>query len=160
MNTIPAQEIKRRGIAAVDELIAKGDVHIIRNNQPQYVVLSQERYEELLEAQEEAQRGSYPRVAGRPQGGPGEAGHRRRFDPGLDWKTEQHVHARLDGAFTRPAESSCATHPGTARRSSRRSARSGKRSVPAAPEIPPPWRQAEGCPGRQHHIRLPHHPHD
>jgi PHD/YefM family antitoxin component YafN of YafNO toxin-antitoxin module len=54
MNTIPAQEIKRRGIAAVDELIAKGDVHIIRNNQPQYVVLSQERYEELLEAQEEA----------------------------------------------------------------------------------------------------------
>ena len=55
MNTIPAQEIKRRGIAAVDELITKGDVHIIRNNQPQYVVLSQERYEELLEAQEEAQ---------------------------------------------------------------------------------------------------------
>jgi PHD/YefM family antitoxin component YafN of YafNO toxin-antitoxin module len=54
MNAIPAQEIKRRGIAAVDELIAKGDVHIIRNNQPQYVVLSQERYQELLETQEEA----------------------------------------------------------------------------------------------------------
>jgi PHD/YefM family antitoxin component YafN of YafNO toxin-antitoxin module len=54
MNTVPAQEIKRRGIAVVDELIAKGDLHIIRNNQPQYVVLSQERYEELLEAQEEA----------------------------------------------------------------------------------------------------------
>jgi len=55
MNAIPAQEIKRRGIAAVDELIAKGDLHIIRNNQPQYVVLSQKCYEELLEAQEEAQ---------------------------------------------------------------------------------------------------------
>jgi PHD/YefM family antitoxin component YafN of YafNO toxin-antitoxin module len=54
MNTIPAQEIKRRGIAAVDDLIAKGDVHIIRNNQPQYVVLSAARYEELLEAQKEA----------------------------------------------------------------------------------------------------------
>jgi PHD/YefM family antitoxin component YafN of YafNO toxin-antitoxin module len=54
MNTIPAQEIKRRGIAAVDELIAKGDLHIIRNNQPQYVVLSQKRYEDLLEAEEEA----------------------------------------------------------------------------------------------------------
>ncbi len=54
MNAIPAQEIKRRGIAAVDDLIAKGDVHIIRNNQPQYVVLSQERYQELLEAQDEA----------------------------------------------------------------------------------------------------------
>ena len=54
MNTIPAQEVKRRGIAAVDELIAKGDLHIIRNNQPQYVVLSEQRYQELLEAQEEA----------------------------------------------------------------------------------------------------------
>ena len=54
MNTIPAQEIKRRGIAAVDDLIAKGPVHIIRNNQPQYVVLSENRYQELLEAQDEA----------------------------------------------------------------------------------------------------------
>ena len=54
MNTIPAQEIKRRGIAAVDDLIAKGPVHIIRNNKPQYVVLSEERYQELLEAQDEA----------------------------------------------------------------------------------------------------------
>lgn len=54
MNSIPAQEIKRRGIAAVDDIIAKGDVHVIRNNQPQYVVLSQERYQELIEAQDEA----------------------------------------------------------------------------------------------------------
>ncbi|RLT42591.1 MAG: prevent-host-death protein [Chloroflexi bacterium] len=54
MNTIPAQEIKRRGIAAVDDLLSKGDVHIIRNNQPQYVVLSEMRYKELIEAQAEA----------------------------------------------------------------------------------------------------------
>jgi PHD/YefM family antitoxin component YafN of YafNO toxin-antitoxin module len=54
MNSIPAQEIKRRGIAAVDELMAKGDVHIIKNNQPQYVVLSEVRYQELIEAQNEA----------------------------------------------------------------------------------------------------------
>ncbi len=54
MYTIPAQEIKRRGIAAVDDMVSKGDVHIIRNNRPQYVVLSQERYQELLDAQEEA----------------------------------------------------------------------------------------------------------
>ena len=54
MNTLPAQEIKRRGIAAVDDLIETGDVHIIKNNQPQYVVLSQARYQELLEAQDEA----------------------------------------------------------------------------------------------------------
>jgi len=54
MNAIPAQEIKRRGIAAVDELIAKGDLHVIRNNRPQYVVLSEERYRELMVAEEEA----------------------------------------------------------------------------------------------------------
>ena len=54
MNTISAQELKRRGIVAVDDLIAKGDLYVIRNNQPQYVVLSEVRYRELLEAQEEA----------------------------------------------------------------------------------------------------------
>ena len=54
MNTMPAQEIKRRGIAAVDDLIETGDVHIIKNNQPRYVVLSEVRYRELIEAQEEA----------------------------------------------------------------------------------------------------------
>ena len=54
MNAIPAQEIKRRGIAAVDDLIAKGDLHVIRNNQPQYVVLSEERYQDLVVAEQEA----------------------------------------------------------------------------------------------------------
>ena len=54
MNTIPAQEIKRRGIAAVDDLIATGDVHVIRNNRPEYVVLSEARYQELVAEAEEA----------------------------------------------------------------------------------------------------------
>jgi PHD/YefM family antitoxin component YafN of YafNO toxin-antitoxin module len=54
MNTIPAQELKRRGIAAVDSLIANGDVHVIRNNRPEYVVLSEARYQELVAEAEEA----------------------------------------------------------------------------------------------------------
>jgi PHD/YefM family antitoxin component YafN of YafNO toxin-antitoxin module len=54
MNSIPAQELKRRGIAAVDDLIAQGDVHVIRNNQPQYVVLSEDRYQELVAEADEA----------------------------------------------------------------------------------------------------------
>jgi PHD/YefM family antitoxin component YafN of YafNO toxin-antitoxin module len=54
MKVVPAQEIKRRGMAAVDEALAEGPVHIIKNNRPQYVVLTEERYAELLEAQEEA----------------------------------------------------------------------------------------------------------
>jgi PHD/YefM family antitoxin component YafN of YafNO toxin-antitoxin module len=54
MNTIPAQEIKRRGLAAVDDVIGRGDVHVIRNNQPQYVVMSEERYQALVAAEREA----------------------------------------------------------------------------------------------------------
>ena len=54
MNTIPAQEIKRRGIAAVDAMIATGDVHVIRNNKPEYVVLTEARYQELVAEAEEA----------------------------------------------------------------------------------------------------------
>jgi PHD/YefM family antitoxin component YafN of YafNO toxin-antitoxin module len=54
MNAIAAQEIKRRGIAAVDDLISQGDLHVIRNNQPQYVVLSEARYQELIVAEQEA----------------------------------------------------------------------------------------------------------
>ena len=54
MNSIPAQELKRRGIAAVDDVINKGDVHVIRNNRPQYVVLSEARYQELVADAQEA----------------------------------------------------------------------------------------------------------
>jgi PHD/YefM family antitoxin component YafN of YafNO toxin-antitoxin module len=54
MNTLPAQEIKRRGISAVDKSLKKGAVHIIKNNEPQYVVLSEERYQELIAAEDEA----------------------------------------------------------------------------------------------------------
>jgi PHD/YefM family antitoxin component YafN of YafNO toxin-antitoxin module len=54
MKTIAAQEIKRRGIAAVDEALEEGSVHIIKNNRPQYVVVSEKRYQELLEAEDEA----------------------------------------------------------------------------------------------------------
>ena len=54
MNTIPAQDIKRRGLAAVDDVIDRGDVHVIRNNQPQYVVMSEERYQALVATEQEA----------------------------------------------------------------------------------------------------------
>jgi PHD/YefM family antitoxin component YafN of YafNO toxin-antitoxin module len=55
MNSIPAQEIKRRGISAIDEALRRGPVHIIKNNRPQYVVLSEERFEELMAVQQETE---------------------------------------------------------------------------------------------------------
>ena len=54
MNAVAAQDIKKRGISAVDEALKEGPVHVIKNNQPQYVVLSEQRYRELIEAEDEA----------------------------------------------------------------------------------------------------------
>ncbi len=54
MNAIAAQDIKRKGISAVDEALKEGAVHVIKNNQPQYVVLTETRYRELIEAEDEA----------------------------------------------------------------------------------------------------------
>ena len=54
MNLIPAQEIKRRGISAVDQLLENGPVHIVKHNAPAYVVMTEEYYQELFAIQEAA----------------------------------------------------------------------------------------------------------
>lgn len=54
MNTIAAQDIKRRGMKAVDEIIKEGPVHVIKNNKPQYVIISEDLYNELVEEQSAA----------------------------------------------------------------------------------------------------------
>jgi len=48
-NTITAQEIKRRGISAVDEALRNGPVHVIQRNRPRYVILSEEEYDRLAD---------------------------------------------------------------------------------------------------------------
>jgi hypothetical protein len=48
MNTIAANELKRHGINAVEQLIAKGPVHIIKRNRPVCVMLSEDDYRRLL----------------------------------------------------------------------------------------------------------------
>ncbi len=52
MNSIPAQEIKRLGISAVDEALRLGPVHVVKNKRPRYVVLTEEDYD--LAAEERA----------------------------------------------------------------------------------------------------------
>jgi PHD/YefM family antitoxin component YafN of YafNO toxin-antitoxin module len=48
MNAVAAQEVKRRGMAAVDALLDEGPVRILKNNRPRYVVLSEAEYDALL----------------------------------------------------------------------------------------------------------------
>ncbi|WP_439645679.1 hypothetical protein [Candidatus Thiosymbion oneisti] len=56
MNSIPAQEIKRRGISAVDETLCDGPVHIIKNKRPSYVVFTEAAFAELQQVRQEAAR--------------------------------------------------------------------------------------------------------
>lgn len=51
MHSIPALEVKRRGVAALEEALKKGPVHIIKNNKPTCVVLSETDYAALLQKQ-------------------------------------------------------------------------------------------------------------
>ena len=44
----------RRGITAVDEALAQGLVHIVKNNRAQDVVFTEARYQASLEMQEKA----------------------------------------------------------------------------------------------------------
>ncbi len=54
MSTIPVQEIKRRGMTAVDEALKAGPVHLVKSNRAQYVVMSEQDYQELMKDLTEA----------------------------------------------------------------------------------------------------------
>ena len=56
MELIPAAEIKRRGLSALDERLQHGPVHVVKNDRLRYVILSESYYQELLESQLEAER--------------------------------------------------------------------------------------------------------
>jgi len=50
MTTMPAQEIKRRGMSALDGNLASGPVYVIRNNSPRYVVMFADAFHEMEDA--------------------------------------------------------------------------------------------------------------
>lgn len=44
---IAATEIKRRGLSAVDKALKRGPVHVLKDNEPAYVIMAEEQYREL-----------------------------------------------------------------------------------------------------------------
>lgn len=46
-NTLTVAEIKRRGMAAIEEGLRHGPVHIVKRNKPAAVVLSEDEYQRL-----------------------------------------------------------------------------------------------------------------
>ena len=49
MNTLTVQELKRRGMAAIEEGLRHGPVHIVKRNRPAAVVLTEEEYQRLAQ---------------------------------------------------------------------------------------------------------------
>ncbi len=48
-NTVAAQDVKRRGVAALQERLLEGPVYVIKHNRPVCVVLSEEAYRDLVD---------------------------------------------------------------------------------------------------------------
>ncbi len=47
MNTLTVAELKRRGMAAIEDGLRQGPVHIVKRNKPAAVVISEEAYQQL-----------------------------------------------------------------------------------------------------------------
>lgn len=57
MNILTVAEIKRRGMAAIEEGLRNGPVHIVKRNKPAAVVLSEDDYRRLVAGQPVAHTG-------------------------------------------------------------------------------------------------------
>jgi prevent-host-death family protein len=49
MNTLTVAELKRRGMAAIEDGLRRGPVHIVKRNRPAAVVLSEDDYQRLAQ---------------------------------------------------------------------------------------------------------------
>ena len=47
MNTLSVAELKRRGMAAIEDGLRHGPLHIVKRNRPSAVVLSEDEYQRL-----------------------------------------------------------------------------------------------------------------
>ena len=54
MNTLTAAELKRRGMAAIEERLRRGPVHLVKRNKAAAVVLTEEQYEQLAQSRRSA----------------------------------------------------------------------------------------------------------
>jgi PHD/YefM family antitoxin component YafN of YafNO toxin-antitoxin module len=49
LNTISEQDLQQQGWSVIENAIRKGAVHILHNNRPRYVVLTEESYQNLTQ---------------------------------------------------------------------------------------------------------------
>ena len=49
MNTLSAIDLKRRGLVAIEEKLALGPVHILKDNRPAAVIIRESEYQTLIQ---------------------------------------------------------------------------------------------------------------
>jgi PHD/YefM family antitoxin component YafN of YafNO toxin-antitoxin module len=54
MNTLSAAELKRRGMAAIEERLRRGPVHLVKRNKAAAVVLTEQQYAALSRGKADA----------------------------------------------------------------------------------------------------------
>ncbi len=86
MNIVTAAEIKRRGMAAIEDGLRQGPLHIVKRNRPAAVVISEEEYQRLSQGRATAARGmnALQWLLKQPQ-----AGSRERADIDAELRTER-----------------------------------------------------------------------
>ena len=57
MNTLTVAELKRRGMAAIEDGLRHGPLHIVKRNKPAAVVISEEEYQRLAHGKVASQAG-------------------------------------------------------------------------------------------------------
>ncbi len=50
MNTLTAAELKRRGMAAIEDVLRHGPLHLMKHNKPSAVVISEKEYARLAQS--------------------------------------------------------------------------------------------------------------
>lgn len=55
MNTLTTVDLKRRGIAAIEEALAFGPVYVMKHNKPAVVILRESEYQHLIKTQSRKQ---------------------------------------------------------------------------------------------------------
>jgi PHD/YefM family antitoxin component YafN of YafNO toxin-antitoxin module len=55
MNTLTTADLQRRGIAAIEEALVFGPVHIMKHNEPAAVILQESEYQHLIKTQSSKQ---------------------------------------------------------------------------------------------------------
>jgi PHD/YefM family antitoxin component YafN of YafNO toxin-antitoxin module len=86
MNSLASAEVQRRGLAALEERLCQGPVHILKDGEPVAVVLSESEYGRLLARAGEPASALEWLLAQQPTGRRSTADIDRQVEDERDWK--------------------------------------------------------------------------